>query len=76
MFLFNLITDIKFKDTFSVEAAGLLLFFFGGSSTFLFLFSTTGTAMALFRNSSRSFKRAEFILLILLVSEKEEGFIR
>ena len=40
--------------------------FLVGSSTFLFLFSTTGTAMALFRNSSRSFSRAEFILLFYL----------
>ena len=36
-------------------------FFAWGSSTFLFLFSTTGTAMALFLNSSLSFNNEEFI---------------
>ena len=53
----------KNNFTFSVETGGLEeLLFFAGSSTFLFLFSTTGTAMALFRNSSLSFSSAEFML--------------
>ena len=51
-----------FIFTFSVETGGLEELLFLGSSTFLFLFSTTGTAMALFRNSSLSFSSAEFML--------------
>ena len=41
-----------------------------GSSTFLFLFSTTGTAMARLRNSSRSLSKAEFIVMTFLRSAK------